>query len=399
MTKIVTIRVFFPTRFHIFNQLEMSAFAADLAGGKIEIYSVYPKHFVQRGRFSSLAPAIRSLWLGLALKGLLHAAGKLGFRGKLLKWLRDFYIAACAAEFRLRLSSKPAGLVLATAGYLGKNVSYLRKAGHTVVINHGSLYEPYVGRLMQALPNAAGDEMANWTNPSLVARMDVEFEQADGIIVCSPTALKSFPARLHEKISVAPLGAPTKSLGAFTAGANNATTFLHVSNLSFGKNVMGVLDAFSKIRGESDQLLIGGPAPRDAELYARLKNPEPGVVWLGRLDRAGVDAAMGRAHIFVHPSFADGWGMVITEALAAGLPVVASPDTGAASYYANASAEGAASVLLVDPADPKAIARAMDSLRNSIRADPSFRAVTPMSWGASAETLRDNLSRYSRSTS
>lgn len=399
MTAPVPIRIFFPTRFHIFNQLEMPAFEAELGDGQIEIYSIYPKKFVRRGQFPSLAPAIRTLWLGLALMILLRAASRLGLRGKKLKWLRDFYILGCAVEFRFRLSFKPNGLVLATAGYLGNKVSSLQKAGHIVVINHGSLYERYVGNRMQALLGAAGDGMANWTNTRLVARMDVEFEQADGIFVCSPTARESFPARLRGKISVVPLGAPAEILRTPTKSVNGATTFLHVSNLSFGKNLKGVLDAFSQIRGESDRLLIGGPAPRDPELYNCLKNAGPGVVWLGRLDRAGVEAAMAGANIFVHPSFADGWGMVITEALAAGLPVVASPDTGAASYYANASAEGAASVLLADPSDANAIAEAMESLRDTIRADASFRAVSPMSWGASSEILRDSLSRYIRNTS
>jgi hypothetical protein len=37
--------------------------------------------------------------------------------------------------------------------------------------------------------------------------------------------------------------------------------------------------------------------------------------------------AMTRAHVFVFPSIVEGFGMVITEALAAGLPVITTPHT------------------------------------------------------------------------
>jgi starch synthase len=49
--------------------------------------------------------------------------------------------------------------------------------------------------------------------------------------------------------------------------------------------------------------------------------------WLGALPHATLMEAMTHAHVFVFPSIAEGFGMVITEAIAAGLPVITTVNT------------------------------------------------------------------------
>ena len=50
----------------------------------------------------------------------------------------------------------------------------------------------------------------------------------------------------------------------------------------------------------------------------------------GRLKQQDLPAHFGAADVFVFPSRHDGWGVVVNEACAAGLPVIASRQTGAA---------------------------------------------------------------------
>jgi glycosyltransferase involved in cell wall biosynthesis len=93
---------------------------------------------------------------------------------------------------------------------------------------------------------------------------------------------------------------------------------------------------------------------------------------------------MADADIFVHPSHADGWGMVITEALAAGLPIIASPETGAASYYAPLNPR---TIMLVDSTDTDKIADAMSKMAERILWEHEMVPHTPMSWEDSGHEL------------
>jgi glycosyltransferase involved in cell wall biosynthesis len=64
---------------------------------------------------------------------------------------------------------------------------------------------------------------------------------------------------------------------------------------------------------------------------------------------------MGRLDAFVHPSLEESFGMVIVEAMAAGVPVVAGRRSGAPAWLL----EGGSAGLLVDVTSDEAIAGAM----------------------------------------
>lgn len=373
---------FYPTRFHLFDQLDTQAFSNE----EFKIYSIYPPRYFRVGRFEALAPRNHTLWGALGLRGFMALAAHLRAPAAIIRLLRGWYLRTAAAEFSWRTRNTPPAVVVASAGYLGDRLDLLRRAGHRVVSNHGSLYEPWVHAQMAALGEAARDQTANWAHAELVARMDREFETADSILLCSPTARDSFPERFRARVRVVPLGAP--QWGETAALPTRGTVYLHVSNLSFSKNCTAIVDAFDRIRCPGDQLVLVGPLPQDPVLRRRLDAPSSGVEWRGRQDRAGVAAAMAEADIFVHPSFADGWGMVITEALATGLPVIASPQTGAASYYAPSNPK---TVTLVDPTDTGAIAMAMREMSKRLAETPELMPQPPMSWNDSAEVLRDAL--------
>lgn len=378
---------FYPTRFHIFDQLNTASFAKD----DFELYTIYPPRYFRAGRFASLAARNRTLWFGLTMQGLLRFARKMQGGSKVARLIRSWYIRVTSAEFVWRLRAMRPSLVITSAGYLGANVERLQGAGHLVCTIHGSLYEPWVRERMSSLFGASREDGANWAHTELIMRMEREFEMADRVIVCSPTARESFPEKFQDRITVVPLGAPSPLEAKRSAPLYHptGTTYLHISNLSFGKNVTGVLNAFAQIRRPQDRLIIGGPAPHDRALLRRLADPEPGVQWLGRLDRVGVAQAMAKADIFVHPSFADGWGMVITEALAAGLPIIASSDTGAASYYAPLNPK---EIILVDPTSIDEISDAMSKMSERITSERELVPQSPMSWEASSLQLLKALS-------
>ena len=82
-----------------------------------------------------------------------------------------------------------------------------------------------------------------------------------------------------------------------------------------------LLDAYAKVRGADTELILCGPPPAD---LSPLKPHAGRVTLTGRVDRAEVVRQMRAADVLVLPSVFEGFGLVIPEAMACGLPVIAS---------------------------------------------------------------------------
>jgi glycosyltransferase involved in cell wall biosynthesis len=384
---------FFPTRFHIFDQLKET----ERNGHVFRIFSIYPNRRLQQGIFAALAEHNQTLWLSLITYLVWRAMSRIGAPRFVQIAARRAYVWTCGAEFTLWLRRRQATTVVSAAGYLGPFAKTLQRAGHRVVVNHGSLYEGFVADyLKNSAKLDANTDLANWVNSWLIARMDAEFATSDLIIVCSSLAQRCLPKPWRAKSAVVPLGAPDWALDPsdrspkpiMPASKVGGTTFLHVSSLVPQKNVGRILDAFAGVRGPGDKMLIGGPPPRDAALCTRLSK-EPGVTYLGRLDRDQLRAALQSADVFVHPSLSDGWAMTVTEALGSGLPVVSSTLTGAADFY-HAALQGTAYaelLQLVDPLSTTALEAALERSKRVAVAHNRAPIDGLVTWQVSGERL------------
>ncbi len=109
----------------------------------------------------------------------------------------------------------------------------------------------------------------------------------------------------------------------------------------------------------------------------------------GPLHGTALAAAFAAADALVLASRAEAYGMVVTEALARGLPVLAS-DVGGVPEALGAAADGTRPGLLVPPGDADALARALQAwlaepaLRERLRAAARERRGGLAGWGATA---------------
>ena len=97
------------------------------------------------------------------------------------------------------------------------------------------------------------------------------------------------------------------------------------------KNYALLVRAFANADLPRDsRLVIGGSGPEAAGLVslAEQLGIEGRVRLLGQLDRAGVVRLLREAAIFAHPSNSESFGVVLIEALAFGVPVVATASGG-----------------------------------------------------------------------
>jgi len=184
----------------------------------------------------------------------------------------------------------------------------------------------------------------------LVDRQVEEYALADAILVPSNYTLSSFPAELQSKLVLAPLLGKVSVAPVAALAARSTFTVGVIGNSPLRKGYLYLLRAWKKLALPDAQLLIrcaGGfeeyPALR--QLLRELPNVTmvPYISDLSAFYR-GLDA-------FVLPSADDGFGMALFEALASGVPVVATRACGAAELLT----DGADS-LLVPPGDEDALA-------------------------------------------
>jgi glycosyltransferase involved in cell wall biosynthesis len=104
----------------------------------------------------------------------------------------------------------------------------------------------------------------------------------------------------------------------------------------------------------------GEDEPRLRALAAALGLTD--VEWSGFVAPGDLPAHLARADIFASPTLGDTFGIVLLEAAAAGLPLVASPHAGATRDLV----EGASTGMVVDPRDTVALAQALVALARDV---------------------------------
>ena len=94
-----------------------------------------------------------------------------------------------------------------------------------------------------------------------------------------------------------------------------------------------LLDAFAALADQRPEwdLVIAGSGPLESALRARVpRHLESRVFWAGFLQSTELAALYGLCHLLAHPAVKEPWGLIINEAVAAGLPVVTTNGVGAA---------------------------------------------------------------------
>lgn len=167
----------------------------------------------------------------------------------------------------------------------------------------------------------------SWLNAALRRRAHREYELADAIVVASDYVQRSFleagfPAERLRRFDLSP-GAR------FVPGASphdGRFRVVYVGALSVAKGTPLLVEAFARLKaGDAELWLVGGYGTRGMRR------------WLGArcAEDARIRVALGdplphlqRADLYVHPSYQDGSPYAPLEAMACGVPVVVSEDTG-----------------------------------------------------------------------
>lgn len=113
---------------------------------------------------------------------------------------------------------------------------------------------------------------------------------------------------------------------------DNGIRFLYSGSLIMRKGVDLLAKAFATVAGRRPdvRLEVLGAGKLEPMLRAKLYGLSDRVTFSGFTQWAHLPTAYHRADVLVAPSRYDGWGLIVPEGLAAGLPVISSDRTGAA---------------------------------------------------------------------
>ncbi|MFH1255134.1 MAG: glycosyltransferase family 1 protein [bacterium] len=170
---------------------------------------------------------------------------------------------------------------------------------------------------------------------------------------------------------------------------------LYLGTLEPRKNVDGIIRAYNKFRVENGGLrdvkliIAGGKGWKSFNIYKewRMSAFKNDIEFLGYVDGEDKPYLYNSASVFVYPSFYEGFGFPPLEAMACGVPVIA-------SYAASLPEITGGAALMVNPHDDNDIAAAMaeilknDSLSGELRNKFIARGLeqaAKFSWDKTAE--------------
>jgi glycosyltransferase involved in cell wall biosynthesis len=215
--------------------------------------------------------------------------------------------------------------------------------------------------------------------------------RADHVIVISRFTASQVERLLEvprDRISLCPPGAPPWAPRAHPAG--NGGYVLFVGTLEPRKNLGVLLDAYEHLSGAGKRLpplvIAGKATAQSGPWLERIARPplSTRVKYVGYVDQLKRRELYEGAKLLVQPSFEEGFGLPVLEAMTVGVPVVAANRGALPEVLGNAG-------LLVDPENVTGFADAIDSIVNDPVAATSstargFERARLFSWDRTAVT-------------
>lgn len=203
-------------------------------------------------------------------------------------------------------------------------------------------------------------------DPEVIDVEVAEYAQADAITIPSAFAARTFreqgvPA---EKLNVFPYGVDLSRFQPTSEPNPDEFRIVFVGQVGVQKGVRYLFEAFRQFSHPRKRLDLIGSQEEAFMPLAKSITAGQNVHFHGHVPQAELPNWLSQADVFVLPSIQDGFGMVLTQALACGCPVIASENSGGPDVITDGDVGW-----VVPIRDPEAILAALETLAEQ----PNFR--------------------------
>lgn len=205
--------------------------------------------------------------------------------------------------------------------------------GMTAIVDHGSVHQRYEHRLLKEEADRWGIPVDMELPPTwLLEKEDAEFGAAQRVLALSQAAKRSMVAEgvSAEKIFVNACGV---SLEDFRPEPRLDRTFrvIQCGGIRMGKGVPYLLQAFAELNLPDAELWFVGGDVQTTHLKPLVNRfNHRNIHFKGKVPQYRLRHYYSQADVAVLASAADGFGMVVPQAMACGLPVIVTENVGAA---------------------------------------------------------------------
>ena len=309
-----------PGRFHTFDLARQLA----RAGALQRLYTGYP-----RRKVDGLSPERVSTfpWLTVAA----HGAGRLGFHSlqRSLNWplIRSF-------DSWLSSRIEPCNVFhcLSSFGVASHRAAKARH-GALTICDRGSSHIQFQDDILREEYFKLGIPYRP-IDPRVIGRELTEYEECDVIFVPSRFVQRSFIDRgiAEEKLRVVPYGV---DLEMFRPARKDDKVFriIYVGEISVRKGIHYLLEAASCFSEKEVEVWLIGAALPEAQVL--LKRYAGRFRHFGVIPRAELYRYYSQGSVFVIASIEEGLALVQAQAMACGLPVIATTNTGAEDLFSD----------------------------------------------------------------
>jgi glycosyltransferase involved in cell wall biosynthesis len=251
-----------------------------------------------------------------------------------------------------------------------------------------------------------GDETG--LDPAVAADLDARertvLRAVPAVIVTSDWAVR----RLVSHHGIAPervhVAAPGADIAPLAPGTDGVSRLLCVAAVTPRKGHHRLVEALATVTDLPWSCVCVGGLGQDLEYVAHLRDLIKKYGLQDRLELAGpragaeLDASYSAADLMVLTSYAETYGMAVTEALARGIPVLAT-DVGGLPEAVGRAPDGGVPGILVPPEDPAAIAAELrgwfgeSDVRRRLKAAARSRRAALNGWATTAQSLAGVLRR------
>jgi glycosyltransferase involved in cell wall biosynthesis len=236
-------------------------------------------------------------------------------------WMKDNLFDALARKY-----IPPCDIFHAWGNYALASIPHARKHHAKIVIERGSTHPHFQDKILREEFDRFGIEVER-AHPQIIEKGLREMELADAVIIPSTFVERTFleagfPA---SKLHVVPYGFDAAHFGPGTK-PDDIFRVLFVGNIGIQKGVHYLLEAWKRLDLKNAELVFIGSV--DQGIRPLLSEYSDLITLRGHVPHDRLREEYARASVFVLPSLQEGSALVTYEAMACGLPLLVSTNTG-----------------------------------------------------------------------